>query len=77
MSYYSRLHPWCVIRCLPESQTLIIARFRKRSDAEERLKAMQKLIADGVFELVFDVEVQESEAEEKQIQTQKSIQPSF
>jgi hypothetical protein len=34
MSYHNRLHPWCVIRCLPQAQTLIVARFRKRNDSK-------------------------------------------
>ncbi len=58
MSYYNRLHPWCVIRCLPKAQTLIVARFRKRGDAEDYLKTLRRLMPDGCFEVVFDLETE-------------------
>ena len=58
MSYYNRLHPWAVIRCLPKAQTLIVARFRKRGDAENYLKTVQRLMPDGLFELIFDLETE-------------------
>ena len=58
MSYYNRLHPWAVIRCLPKAQTLIVARFRKRGDAENYLKTVQRLMPDGLFELMFDLETE-------------------
>ncbi|MFM7427760.1 MAG: hypothetical protein ACKO7W_22635 [Elainella sp.] len=62
MSYRDRLHPWCVIRCLPQAQTLIIARFRKRNDAEAHLTTLRRLVPDGIFELVFDAEPEQSGA---------------
>jgi len=58
MSYYNRLHPWAVIRCLPKAQTLIVARCRKRGDAEDYLKTVQRLMPDGLFELMFDLETE-------------------
>ena len=37
MSHYrTQLHPWCIIRLLPDAQRITIARFRKRNDADAR-----------------------------------------
>ncbi|MBW4467122.1 MAG: hypothetical protein KME07_16985 [Pegethrix bostrychoides GSE-TBD4-15B] len=58
MSYYNRLHPWCVIRCLPKAQTLIVARFRKRGDADNYLNTLRRLMPNGRFELMFDPETE-------------------
>ncbi len=56
MSYTDRLHPWCIIRCLPKAQILRMARFRKRNEAEEYLIRLRRLVPDGIFEIVFDLE---------------------
>ncbi|MBW4658173.1 MAG: hypothetical protein KME15_05830 [Drouetiella hepatica Uher 2000/2452] len=58
MSYHDRLHPWCIIRCLPNAQVLIAARFRKRNEAEEYLIRLRRLVPDGIFEIVFDLETE-------------------
>jgi len=34
MSYYDQLYPWVVYRLLPNCQTIAVARFRRRNDAE-------------------------------------------
>ncbi len=64
MSYYDRLTPWCIIRCLPGAQTLIIQRFRKRTEAEEHLKILRRLSPDAVYEIVFDLPEERSEVGE-------------
>ncbi|AOX02554.1 hypothetical protein BJP34_26700 [Moorena producens PAL-8-15-08-1] len=55
MTYYHRLHPWAVVRLLPQMQRVVVARFRNRSDAEGHLKALKRLMPDGEFVIVFDV----------------------
>jgi hypothetical protein len=54
-SYYDRLHPWCIIRCLPNAQTVIVDRFRRRSDAEAHLRVLRQINPDAVYEILFDV----------------------
>lgn len=49
MTYYNRLHPWCIIRRLPNMQRTIIARFRKRNEAEAH-----RLNPDADYAIVFD-----------------------
>ncbi|MBD2071802.1 hypothetical protein H6F93_30500 [Leptolyngbya sp. FACHB-671] len=53
-SYRDSLHPWCIVRSFPDSHTLIVARFRRRSDAEAQLRTLQRLIPTASFCIVFD-----------------------
>ena len=55
MSYSQRLHPWLVVRLLPKMQRMVVARFRNRSDAEGHLYALQRLMPDGKFIIIFDI----------------------
>lgn len=41
-----------------ETQTLIVARLRKRGDAEDDLNILRRLMPDGCFELMFDPETE-------------------
>lgn len=54
MTYYDRLHPWCIIRLLPNMQRIVIARFRKRNDAEDHRIALQHLTPEANYAIVFD-----------------------
>jgi hypothetical protein len=53
-SYQQRLHPWLIIRQLPQRQRLSMARFRKRPEAEAYLKVLQRLSPDASYQIVFD-----------------------
>ncbi len=55
MTYLERLHPWCIIRPFPHMRTLIVGRFRRRSDAEGHLRILKQMIPSVPFEIVFDV----------------------
>ncbi|AOW99524.1 hypothetical protein BJP34_08720 [Moorena producens PAL-8-15-08-1] len=55
MSYSERLHPWVIVRLLPKMQRVVVARFRKRSDAEGHLKALKRLMPDAQFVIIFDL----------------------
>ncbi len=55
MSYAERLHPWVVVRLLPKMQRVIVARFRKRSDAEGHMQALKRLMPDDQFVIIFDI----------------------
>lgn len=59
MSYLARLSPWCIVRQKPNLQSTIVARFRRRNDAEAHLQVLRRLMPDAKFEIVFDVEPQE------------------
>lgn len=55
MSYLDKLHPWCIVRHLPNLQNPIVARFRRRNDAEAHLQILQRLMPDAQFSIIFDV----------------------
>jgi hypothetical protein len=55
MSYFNRLSPWCIIRSLPNLQSTIVARFRRRNDAGTHLKILQRLIPNATFAIIYDV----------------------
>ncbi|MBI4783956.1 MAG: hypothetical protein HY785_21940 [Oscillatoriophycideae cyanobacterium NC_groundwater_1537_Pr4_S-0.65um_50_18] len=54
MSYRDALAPWCIIQHLPKMQHAVIARFRKRNDAEDYLKVVKRLNPAIAYEIVFD-----------------------
>ncbi|MBD0267854.1 MAG: hypothetical protein ICV77_06110 [Cyanobacteria bacterium Co-bin8] len=56
MTYRDRLYPWCIIRLLPHCQRITVARFRKRSAAEEHVKVLRRLIPSAIFVVLFEVE---------------------
>ncbi|QSJ17177.1 hypothetical protein JYQ62_37005 [Nostoc sp. UHCC 0702] len=54
MPYRDNLNRWLVVRLLANMQRVVVARFRKQSEAEGYLQAIQRLIPDGKFLVVFD-----------------------
>lgn len=55
MTYFERLHPWCIIRSLPNLQRLIVARCRRRNDAESHVQILRRLTPKVAYEVVFDI----------------------
>ena len=55
MTYFERLHPWCIIRPLPNLQRLIVARCRRRNDAEAHLQILRQLMPTIRHEIIFDI----------------------
>jgi hypothetical protein len=54
MSYQDSLSPWCVIQHLPHLQNVVIARFRKRNDAEAHTKVLQQMNPTMTYEIIFE-----------------------
>ena len=61
MTCFERLNPWCIIRPLPNLQRRIVARCRRRNDAESHLQVLRRLMPTVPFEIVFDVTPDELE----------------
>ncbi|WP_375479086.1 hypothetical protein [uncultured Nostoc sp.] len=55
MTYLEKLNPWCIVRLLPNMQNQVVARFRRRSDAEAHLQVLRRLIPNVNFTLIFNV----------------------
>jgi hypothetical protein len=58
MTYFEKLHPWCLIRLLPNCQRIVVARFRKRNDADAHLRVLQRLVKHRTFVIIFDSQEQ-------------------
>ena len=54
MIYRDNLSPWCVVQHLPKLQYALIARFRKRNDAEDYVKVLRRMNSAVTYEIVFD-----------------------
>jgi len=54
MTYYQQLHPWCIIQFLPDMQWLVVARCRRRNDAEAHLRILRKQALPFDYAIVFD-----------------------
>ena len=53
MTYKERLSPWCVIRPLPQSKQQVVARFRRRNDAQDHLRVLQQMAPMAEYSIVF------------------------
>jgi hypothetical protein len=61
MTYRDKLNPWCIIRPVSSVQMRIVARFRRRSDAEGHLQILKRLMPDVPFEIMFDIVPEDTE----------------
>lgn len=51
--YQQQLYPWCIIQLLPEMQRRVVARFRRRNDADAHLRVLRQQ-AQLRYTIVFD-----------------------
>ena len=61
MTYLEKLSPWCIVRLKPNMQNQIVARFRRRSDAEAHLQVLCRLIPNVSFTLIFNVVLEQQD----------------
>jgi hypothetical protein len=54
MSYAELLHPWCIVRHLPNLQRLTVARFRRRNDALAHMQVLQRLVPGISCSVIFE-----------------------
>ncbi len=54
MTYRDHLHPWCIVRLLPEARSTVVARFRDRVDAEAHLKLLNQLTPSATYQVCFE-----------------------
>ncbi len=62
MTYYAKLHPWCIVRSRPDMRSLIIARFRRRSDAEAHLQILKANTPNVPYSIIFDTTPETSDS---------------
>ncbi len=61
-SYKKRLNSWAIARMLPDMKREIVARFRRRSDADGHMQLLLRVTPDANFMLVFDCQTEEAAA---------------
>ncbi|MEO0350462.1 MAG: hypothetical protein AAF282_10500 [Cyanobacteria bacterium P01_A01_bin.15] len=54
MQLYDSPHPWVVYRRLPNCQHLAVARFQRRTEAEQYLATVQSLMPQNPFLMAFE-----------------------
>ncbi len=52
-----RLHPWVLVRLLPNLQQITVAQYRSRSDADGHLQVIRRLMPNAKFEVMFNPEL--------------------
>ena len=66
MTYKDQLFGLCIIRPLPDMQSRIVGRFRRRVDAEGHLQVLQRMIPTVSFEIMFDIPQEDTQEADKQ-----------
>lgn len=56
MPYSDQLSPWVVYRLLPNCQRLLLARFRKRNNAEDYIRVLRQMQPQIDLTITFEVE---------------------
>ena len=54
MTYLDQLYPWCITRPLPHLQRRVVARFRRRHEAEAHLQVIKRLVPHITYSIIFD-----------------------
>ncbi|MEA5578937.1 hypothetical protein [Anabaena sp. UHCC 0451] len=60
ISYKNRLNGWAIARVVADQQRVIVARFRKRSDADGYIQHLRQIVPDSSFEMFFDSQRKEA-----------------
>ena len=53
-AYQQQLHPWCIIQWLPQMQHRVVARFRRRNDADAHLRILRQHTPSLQYVIIFD-----------------------
>ncbi|MEO0405948.1 MAG: hypothetical protein AAF289_01220 [Cyanobacteria bacterium P01_A01_bin.135] len=53
-TYRQQLHPWCIVQLLPQMQRRVIARFRRRNDADAHMRVLHQHCPLAQYIIVFD-----------------------
>ncbi len=54
MAYFEKLHPWCIVRNLPNQDCIVVARFRRYHDATAYLQVLKKQVSNVKFVVEFN-----------------------
>ena len=65
-SYPQENRLWAIVRLLPNAQTIIVARFRNRQDADDHKRLLHRFIPNAEFEIIFDLPNEKQEENQTQ-----------
>lgn len=56
MAYRDQLYPWCIVRSpdVEAVEAIVVARFRRRTDADAQLKILRQMTPHRTFTIVFE-----------------------
>lgn len=54
MAYRDQLYPWCIVHSVTHAQSTVVARFRRRSDAEAHLRILRQTHPNLTCRIVFE-----------------------
>jgi hypothetical protein len=54
MAYRDQLYPWCIVRSVSNAQTTVVARFRRRTDAEAHLRILRRTHPNFAYHILFE-----------------------
>lgn len=73
MTYFNQLYPWCIIKPLPNLQRQMIARFRRRNDAESHLQVIRRLLPGVRYMIIFDPMLEPDQNAEVSDRTKRTV----
>jgi hypothetical protein len=59
ITYKNRLNAWAIARLLSDTEKVIVARFRSRSDADGYLQHLNQINPNSTFQIIFDCQREE------------------
>ncbi len=73
MTYFNQLYPWCIIKPLPNLQRQMIARFRRRNEAESHLQVMRRLLPGVTYMIIFDPTLEQDQKAEASDRAKRTV----
>ena len=67
------IHPWCIVRQLPNMQRLVVARFHRRGDADRYIQILRRLLPATKHAIVFDTTGDEKLPEVRSAQLERML----
>ncbi|HEY9675595.1 MAG TPA: hypothetical protein V6D11_29400 [Waterburya sp.] len=77
MTYFNQLYPWCIIKPLPNLQRQMIARFRRRNEAESHLQVIRRLLPGVTYMIIFDPMLEQDENTDVSDRTKRTVASDY
>jgi hypothetical protein len=54
MAYRDQLYPWCIVHSVHSAQPIVVARFRRQTDAEAHLRILRQTNPNLSYRILFE-----------------------